>query len=688
MAGGKPGGWASASSSSRKLVQPSLQAEMIDNRKQSGSLSESIINSVDGLENDHAEAEAEAEDQLLEEVHNENNNVQSKTEQSNTKYIHGLLTTLESLLDKYIVSGSMATRRRAYNILQQIIRLSMDKELIRKAERMVRRSGMPMEMPPPLPPTEHVPAVDQQLEDEELHTHKIVKPMGAMITSPLPTEEEKQREIEVNKRLEWERKHKEKSEFMNKMKDNAPTTTLLNDPDIAKNGLEQLSSFAEDKKSLHDTMNGADLGSSSPSSTITSSSSSSSSITSDISSDNTDPSTFSERDNMKRTVTDYNSIASAKSSELIARAGSGDAFLGSVLGVGGLDDVLSRIRRRVWIPLAAPPSLLSQLGIRPVRGLLLYGDPGCGKTLLARKLGDILSPARPITIVSGPEIMDKFVGSSEKNLRELFDNPPEIYHEYKKNYGDALSKQALHVIVLDEFDAIARRRGGSGGKGDQGDAGVARDSVVNQLLAKMDGVDVSGVPTLLIGLTNKPSLIDTALMRPGRFEVQIEVPKPRTTEQRIEILRVHTDSMARNGRVLVKDAPHGTAAWNVLRNMGEEEVQDVPTYDELLNIIAVECDGMSGASLAGVARAAASRALERAVTDFAGHLANDSAIEVEEESEMRNSISDCVITQEDFEKAIEDVFESSRGVDDYSASSSSDANSAKTTDNAAMDKES
>jgi hypothetical protein len=424
---------------------------MIDNRKQSGSLSESIINSVDGLENDHAEAEAEAEDQLLEEVHNENNNVQSKTEQSNTKYIHGLLTTLESLLDKYIVSGSMATRRRAYNILQQIIRLSMDKELIRKAERMVRRSGMPMEMPPPLPPTEHVPAVDQQLEDEELHTHKIVKPMGAMITSPLPTEEEKQREIEVNKRLEWERKHKEKSEFMNKMKDNAPTTTLLSDPDSAKHGLDQLSSFAEDKKSLHDTMNGADLGSSSPSSTITSSSSSSSSssITSDISSDNTDPSTFSERDNIKRTVTDYNSIASAKSSELIARAGSGDAFLGSVLGVGGLDDVLSRIRRRVWIPLAAPPSLLSQLGIRPVRGLLLYGDPGCGKTLLARKLGDILSPARPITIVSGPEIMDKFVGSSEKNLRELFDNPPEIYHEYKKNYGDALSKQALHVIVLD-----------------------------------------------------------------------------------------------------------------------------------------------------------------------------------------------------------------------------------------------
>jgi SpoVK/Ycf46/Vps4 family AAA+-type ATPase len=220
---------------------------------------------------------------------------------------------------------------------------------------------------------------------------------------------------------------------MNKMKDNAPTTNLRSNPDITNNGLDKLSSFADDKKILHNIMNG-----STSSSTVAS-------LPEDAS-----PPVITERDkNQSNFMNDYNSVMSAKSSEFIARAGSGDAFLGSVLGVGGLDDVLSRIRRRVWIPLAAPPSLLSQLGIRPVRGLLLYGDPGCGKTLLARKLGDILSPCRPITIVSGPEIMDKFVGSSEKNLRDLFDNPPEIYHEYKKNYGEALSKQALHVIVLD-----------------------------------------------------------------------------------------------------------------------------------------------------------------------------------------------------------------------------------------------
>ncbi len=111
--------------------------------------------------------------------------------------------------------------------------------------------------------------------------------------------------------------------------------------------------------------------------------------------------------------------------------------------------------------------------------------------------------------------------------------------------------------------------------------------------------------------------------------------------------------------------------------MGKTNVNDVPAYGELLNIIAIECDGMSGASLAGVARAAASRALERAVTDFVGHLSSDDAGGGGEEEAQGNSISDCVITQEDFERAIEDVFESAKGVDDYSSSSSEDSNNAE-----------
>ena len=189
-----------------------------------------------------------------------------------------------------------------------------------------------------------------------------------------------------------------------------------------------------------------------------------------------------------------------QASELVALAGAGNAFEGSTLGIGGLDDVFNQIKRRVWVPLAAPPSLLAELGISPVRGLLLYGLPGCGKTLLARSIGKILSPARPITVVSGPEIMDRFVGSSESNLREIFDSPPPIVDSYRVQYPDmgaALEKNALHVVIMDEFDSIARSRGGGDGKGSQGDAGVARDSVVNQMLAKMDGVDPLPVPTLV-----------------------------------------------------------------------------------------------------------------------------------------------------------------------------------------------
>jgi SpoVK/Ycf46/Vps4 family AAA+-type ATPase len=219
---------------------------------------------------------------------------------------------------------------------------------------------------------------------------------------------------------------------------------------------------------------------------------------------------------------------------------------------------------------------------------------------------------------------------------------------------------------LDEFDAIARTRGGAGGKGDQGDAGVARDSVVNQLLAKMDGVGDLGVPTLLIGLTNKPSLIDPALMRPGRFEVQINVPKPKTVAQRVSILKVHMESMIKSGRVLVKDCPEGTPAWKRVQSEGSA---GIPSFDELLDLIAVECDGMSGASLAGVSRAAASRALERAVTDFAGHVVqksmslNDIDGSDDDSEADQHSISNCLVTVEDFEKAVEDVFESAKGSD-------------------------
>ena len=182
--------------------------------------------------------------------------------------------------------------------------------------------------------------------------------------------------------------------------------------------------------------------------------------------------------------------------------------------VGGLDEVLESIRRRIWVPLCAPRSLLDELGGEPVKGLLLHGPPGCGKSYLAARLAYGLS-RRPPTIVSGPEVMDKWIGSSEAALRALFVQAPPVPAK-PSGSGEveiAAENNELHVIVLDEFDAIARSR--SSGK--VGNAGTAfRDSVVNQLLALMDGVVSLPVPTFVIALTNQRELIDPAVLRPGR----------------------------------------------------------------------------------------------------------------------------------------------------------------------------
>jgi SpoVK/Ycf46/Vps4 family AAA+-type ATPase len=517
-------------------------------------------------------------------------------------------------LDKWIVTGAESVQTRAYNIMKQIERESLDQDQVQRSIRMANRAGMPLDDPAEI---------------------KMAQKRRSSSGS--------ERKSEAEQRKEWENQFQAKasgekkpfvgniagspkgggrSALSNRMKENSKPDLFM-DSVVSSRDPQEVKEFADGKKALQQEMT-------------------------------------NEKDT-KTTQSmipqDEVALAEAKTSEIVAKAGSGSAFDGGTLGIGGLDDVLSQVKRRVWVPLAAPPSLLKELGINPVRGLLLYGLPGCGKTLLARSLGHILSPARPITVVSGPEIMDKFVGSSEANLREIFDKPPEIYDNFRigtKDNGAALEKAALHVIILDEFDAIARSRGGSS-KGDQGDAGVARDSVVNQLLAKLDGVDPLIVPTLVIGLTNRRTLIEPALLRPGRFEVQIEVPRPKTVSQRVSILKVHTSLMFKSGRLYVRDAPGETAASKRLQKNLDKEII---AHDELLNKIALQCDGMSGASLAGVCRAAASRALERAVFDFAGHIG-----EKNEEEAEGYSIEDCLVTEQDFDAAIEDVLESSKSGD-------------------------
>lgn len=505
------------------------------------------------------------------------------------------MDNLAQNLDRWIITGSDATKNRAYTCLKEIENQASDPEDYKKAVRLARRAGLP--------------ATDVE---EERNAVK------------LGDSDEKRRKAEADARRQWEASRGGDNETAAGPGRSALSSRAATNgkPDVFMGEVIKTGDNIKPKQLADDKLD----------------------FQKQLRKDTSSSTTSSDKQESWK-----GKDATAKVAELVARAGALSSFNGEKLGIGGLDDVLSEVKRRIWVPLAAPPQLLQELGIHPVRGLLLYGRPGCGKTLLARKLGQVLSPLRPITVVSGPEVLDKFVGSSEKNLRAIFDSPPDIYDFFRigePDNGDGLAKAALHVVVMDEFDAIARTRGGAGGKGDQGDAGVARDSVVNQLLAKMDGVEALSVPTLVIGLTNKRSLVDDALLRPGRFEVQIEVPPPRTKEQRASILKVHTHSMFDAGRLLVRDAPLGSPAALKSQHGGG----DVPTYEELLDDLAEDTEGFSGASLAGVARAAASHALERAVEEFTTHVMNDDVL-----PSSSSLLTECLVTGADLISAVMDV---------------------------------
>ena len=200
------------------------------------------------------------------------------------------------------------------------------------------------------------------------------------------------------------------------------------------------------------------------------------------------------------------------------------------MGVGGLDSQIQSIFRRAFSSRRLPQSILDLYGIKHVRGMILYGPPGTGKTLIARQLAKVLHAKEP-KIVNGPELFNKFVGESEKNVRELFT-------EAIKDQETLKEESPLHIIIFDEFDTIAKTRGTT-----SGGTGVS-DNIVNQLLSMIDGVD-SLDNILVIGMTNRLDLIDKAVLRPGRFEVHVEIGLP-DEGGRVQILEIHTKTMKKN----------------------------------------------------------------------------------------------------------------------------------------------
>uniref|UniRef100_A0A8C7WE11 Vesicle-fusing ATPase n=1 Tax=Oncorhynchus mykiss TaxID=8022 RepID=A0A8C7WE11_ONCMY len=238
------------------------------------------------------------------------------------------------------------------------------------------------------------------------------------------------------------------------------------------------------------------------------------------------------------------------------------------MGIGGLDKEFSDIFRRAFASRVFPPDIVEQMGCKHVKGILLFGPPGCGKTLMARQIGKMLNAREP-KVVNGPEILNKYVGESEANIRKLFADAEDEQKRLGANSG-------LHIIIFDEIDAICKQRGSMAGS-----TGV-HDTVVNQLLSKIDGVEQLN-NILVIGMTNRPDLIDEALLRPGRLEVKMEIGLP-DEKGRVQILNIHTAKMRQ---------------FNLLGS-------DVDVSE-----LAAETKNYSGAELEGLVRAAQSTAMNR-----------------------------------------------------------------------------
>ncbi len=221
--------------------------------------------------------------------------------------------------------------------------------------------------------------------------------------------------------------------------------------------------------------------------------------------------------------------------------------------VGGLRREIKAMREIVELPLKHP-ELFIRLGIEPHSGILLYGPPGCGKTLLAKVIASE-SEANMFPI-NGPEIMNKYYGETEAKLREIF-------KEAKDN--------SPSIIFIDEIDAIAPKR--------EEAYGDVEKRVVAQLLALMDGLNDRG-NVIVLGATNRPDSVDPALRRPGRFDREFEISVP-NEEGRLEILEIHTRSMPISDDIDLKDLSselHGYTGADIKSLCREAALKSIRRY--------------------------------------------------------------------------------------------------------------
>ncbi len=225
--------------------------------------------------------------------------------------------------------------------------------------------------------------------------------------------------------------------------------------------------------------------------------------------------------------------------------------------IGGMKEQIRRLREIVELPMRHP-EVFARLGIDPHSGILMYGSPGCGKTLMAKALAS--ESEANFFIINGPEIMNKYYGETEARLRDIFKEARE---------------SSPSIVFIDEIDAIAPKR--------EEAFGDVEKRVVAQLLALMDGMSERG-QVIVLGATNRPESLDPALRRPGRFDREIEIGVP-NGEGRLEILQIHT-----RGMPLAEDIS--------------------------LQELASELHGYTGADIKALCREAAMKALRRYIPEI------------------------------------------------------------------------
>jgi transitional endoplasmic reticulum ATPase len=221
--------------------------------------------------------------------------------------------------------------------------------------------------------------------------------------------------------------------------------------------------------------------------------------------------------------------------------------------IGGLESIKQELKEAVEWPLKYP-KLFERAGIRPLNGILLFGPPGCGKTLLAKAIAN--ESQSNFIAIKGPEIYSKWVGESERAVREIFRKARQA---------------APSIIYFDEIDAISSGRGNYEGT-------HTFASIVNQILVEMDGIE-NRKGIVIIASTNRPDIVDPAFLRPGRFDRLIFVEAP-DLESRLKILEVHTNGMPLAEDVFLKhiaqitDGYSGADLENVCREAGMQAIRE------------------------------------------------------------------------------------------------------------------